>query len=268
MVARHRHPSVRFAVAFPFVALVLTANLVVPIGTIKAERLLYLPSAGWVLLVAWTCTSLFQTRRYRLIAAGALAVMVTAFGARTWTRNWDWKDNRTLFESVVRSAPNSAKAHYNLGVVLQESGAAAAAVAEFHKALVISPWTEGAALGIGIDFEGRGHVSEAIAWYRKALEIEPGYSDAHTNLCHVLVTGGQHGAAAAACRNGLRYKPADANLLKGLGASLVALGETDKGVEVLRRSLALSADDHELRIYVAQIEGTASARTGRTVTVQ
>ncbi len=268
LMIRHRHPSVRFAVAIPFVALLLTANLVVPIGTIKAERLLYLPSVGWVLLVAWSCDCLLRIQRYRPIAVGTLAVMVAAFSLRTWTRNWDWKDNRTLFESMVRSAPNSAKAHYNLGVALQESGATAAAVAEFHTALTISPWTEGAALGIGIDFERKGHVSEAIAWYRKALEIEPGYGDAHTNLCHVLFTGAQHAAAAAACRNGLRYNPADANLLKGLGAGLVALGETDKGIEVLRRSLTLNADDHELRIYIAHLEGTATAHAGRTVTVQ
>jgi Tfp pilus assembly protein PilF len=254
VVIRARQPAVRFAVAFPFVALLLTANLLFPIGTIKAERLLYLPSVGWALLIAFGIEQLLRRPRYRAVCTVVGVFVVVAFAARTWARNEDWKDNPALFASTARSAPNSAKALYNLGTALQASGPRAAASAQFERALAIASWTEGAALGLGIEYEKMGHPDDAIKWYRKALQSAPEYHDAHTNLCHVLVDNQRYAAAATACRNGLRYHPTDANLLKGLGASLVALGEADKGIEVLRRSLALNSSDHELQIYVAQLE--------------
>ena len=51
-LVRHRQPAIGFAAVFPLVALALTANVFFPIGTIKAERLLYVPSVGYVLLLA------------------------------------------------------------------------------------------------------------------------------------------------------------------------------------------------------------------------
>jgi len=256
VVVRARWPSVRFTVAFPFVALLLTANLLFPIGTIKAERLLYFPSVGWALLIAFGCDQLLHIPRYRTVVAVVGATVVVVFASRTWARNEDWKDNPALFASMARSAPHSAKALYNFGTALQASGQHVAAVAQFQRALAIAAWTEGAALGLGIEYEKTGHPDDAIEWYRKALQSAPDFHDAHTNLCHVLVDNERFAAAVTACRNGLRHHPTDANLLKGLGASLVALGETDKGVEVLRRSLALNSSDHELQLYVAQLEQT------------
>jgi protein O-mannosyl-transferase len=263
----HR-PSLRFTVALPFVALLLTANLLFPIGTVKAERLLYLPSVGWVLLVALGFDRLLRIPRYRSIGTVALVAVVAAFSARTWLRNDDWSNNETLFESMARTAPHSAKARYNFGVALQDKGALAAAVAEYREALAIASWTEGAAFGIGVSSEKSGQTAEAIQWYRQALDIAPDYDEAHTNLCHVLFDSGQFAAAATACRTGLRHNPADANLLKGLGASLVALGDTDKGLELLRRSLALNTRDHELQIYVARLERTPAESPTEAVGVE
>jgi tetratricopeptide (TPR) repeat protein len=263
-----RRPAVRFCVAFPFVALLLTANLLFPIGTVKAERLLYLPSVGWTLLVAVGIDGLLRTPRYRAAGTALALLIVFAFAARTWARNEDWKDDPALFASMARSAPNSAKAQYNLGIALRERGAQAAAVARFEQALAIAPWTEAAALDMGVAYEQTGHPDAAAEWYRRALQIAPDLHGAHTNLCHVLFDNERFAAAKAACRNGLRYDPADANLLKGLGASLVALGETDKGLEVLRRSLALNASDHELAIYVARLERKPAGTSAAAVRVE
>ena len=261
-------PAVKLAVALPFIALSLTTNLLFPIGTIKGERLLYVPSVGWVLLAAYAFERMLNIRRYRALAAGALVLIVTTFAVRTWMRNYDWRDDPTLFAITSRNSPDSAKAHYNFGVALQNKGALAEAVAEYQEALTIASWTEGAAFGMGVISEKSGHIAAAVRWYQQALDIAPDYDEAHTNLCHVLFNTEQFAAAAAACRAGLRYKPADANLLKGLGASLVALGDTEKGIELLRRSLALNTRDHELQIYVARLERTSAESATEAVGVE
>jgi Tfp pilus assembly protein PilF len=77
------------------------------------ERLAYLPSAGICLLVALCWAKLLE--REKKIALAALVILVAALGARTLARNRDWRDNSILAESMVRTAPGSAKAHTKMG---------------------------------------------------------------------------------------------------------------------------------------------------------
>jgi tetratricopeptide (TPR) repeat protein len=254
---RHRHAAVRFAAAFPFIALAATSNLIFPIGTIKGERLLYLPSVGAVLLAAYLADRGWRSPRYHTLTVTLLACTIAAFAARTWARNWDWEDNATLYASMVRAAPNSAKARYNFGGALIRQGRYDAAMEQFGRALDAAPWAEGAALGMGIAYEKTGHPGPAVGWYRKALEITPEFSKAHNNLCRLLLTMGDFDAAVTACRRGLRHNPADTNLLEGLGASLVGSGDVEKGLAVMRRALALKGHDERLQAAIAQMEAAA-----------
>jgi len=250
---RRRWTAVAFAIALPFVTLSLTANVFFPIGTTKAERLLYLPSVGWALLVGWGLDRLAAMQRYRAAALMVLLTVIFGFATRTWIRNYDWRNNDVLYESTAGAAPDSAKARYNFGVALQRHGDNETAAAQFHRALEIYPWAEGAALGIGIGFENDGRTEAAVEWYRKALQITRSFHQGHLSLCRVLASAHRFVEAAAACRAGLRYRPADPELLKGLGASLVGTGATQQGIEVLHRSLTLNPGDGNLRTYLLQL---------------
>src|SRR5262249_19846307 len=67
VLARDRRPVVTFAVATMLAGLALTSNVLFPIGTIKGERLLYLPSVGWVILAAYAVDHYARQPRYRLL---------------------------------------------------------------------------------------------------------------------------------------------------------------------------------------------------------
>ena len=250
----HRRAAIRFAAAFPFVALLVTSNLLFPIGTVKAERLLYFPSVGWVLLAAFGIDLLLQRDRYRPAAVLLLLVLVAGYAARTWSRNLDWRDDASLYRSMVKSAPQSAKSLYNFGLDLQLRHADEFAVPQFRRALAIYPGWADAAMSIGIAYERSGSIDDAAAWYAKALDVDPAFGKAHTNLCHVLYKRGRFAEAVEACRRGLRYAPTDANLLKGLGTSLLGVGEWDKGLAVLRRAVANNARDVVTQQYVAEMD--------------
>ena len=89
--------------AFAAIAILPVSNLLFPIGTIMAERFLYLPAIAVAFGLAQLC-------RW---PAGRVAVcaIVLAFGARTWARNSDWHDNLSMAESLVRTSPASFKGH-------------------------------------------------------------------------------------------------------------------------------------------------------------
>lgn len=109
-----------FFAAFAFVTFLPASNLLFATGTIMGERLVYLPSAGLMVLIAIGLRRLGTTPvRLRVVTAVA-AVLVTAYGARTIARNPDWTNDVTLWSSAVKAAPSSAKAHRALAEALYD----------------------------------------------------------------------------------------------------------------------------------------------------
>jgi tetratricopeptide (TPR) repeat protein len=113
-----RSPVLLFFAGFAAVTLLPGSNLVVPIGTIMAERLLYLPTAGLAACVALVATTLPPCLAWRRTGGVMLALVVTALTMRTVVRNRDWQDDVRLFASAVREAPRSFKTHQLLASAL------------------------------------------------------------------------------------------------------------------------------------------------------
>ena len=115
----------------------VTANILMPIGTIMGERLAYFPSAGFCLLAALAWNWLRQRRQ--TLAFGTLAVLITVLGVRTVVRNRDWKNNETLYSAQVRNAPDSAKTHENMALLYMNHEQVDLARKQFETALRIYP---------------------------------------------------------------------------------------------------------------------------------
>jgi len=161
-----------------------TANILVPIGTIMGERLAYLPSAGFCLLIALAWNWL--RNRERKIAVAALAVLVALLAVRTVARNRDWKDNLTLYSATVRAAPDSAKMHLDLGGTYIEIGQLDPARKELQKALNIDPDYPYALEAAGLIESWNHNYTAAGQLMEKALYLarrgDPNYDDMAVNL--------------------------------------------------------------------------------------
>jgi tetratricopeptide (TPR) repeat protein len=119
VLAFRRSRPVFFFIAFFFAAIAPTANIFLLIGTIMAERTLYLPSVAFAGLVAWTGWNGFQRLRprwpaLRTAAPALLAIVCLALTVRTFARNFDWYDEETLWASAAQSCPNSYRPHEHL----------------------------------------------------------------------------------------------------------------------------------------------------------
>lgn len=110
---RRRAPRVAFFTLFFFVTIAPVSNIFIRIGTIMAERLLYIPLIGVAGLCAcglqwaWSRTNP-PVRRW--IPATAIVIVLT-LASRTWWRNRDWVDMPSLFRSAVSVVPDSFKAN-------------------------------------------------------------------------------------------------------------------------------------------------------------
>jgi tetratricopeptide (TPR) repeat protein len=120
-LAWRRQRPLAFLLLFFLLALLPTANLLVVIGSIRADRFLYLPLAPFsaaLVAVAWLGGAV--GRRRAVLGFGIVALVLCTI--RTVRRNRDWQDDLTLWQATVVTAPDSAKAHNGLGEQLAARG--------------------------------------------------------------------------------------------------------------------------------------------------
>jgi hypothetical protein len=135
-----RAPAVCFAVGFFALTFALVSNVLVPIGTILGERLLYVPSIGFCLLVALAAHALARRvgeARRPVVFAVVMSLVIAPHAVRSIVRNRDWKDSSTLFIRDLESAPYSAKVQANAGWVFLLGGEAERALAHFERAIAL-----------------------------------------------------------------------------------------------------------------------------------
>jgi tetratricopeptide (TPR) repeat protein len=236
-VAALRRLSSRSPLALGFLffcaALLPVSNLLFPIGTIFAERLAYLPSAGLCLAVGAVIAG-SASRRDPLggpcgppsslnpgggpcgpptpLAAVAsrrrwiLAAAVLLLGARTIVRNSVWWSDEGLFLNLVRTSPDSAKAHYDIAYVWAEERQYLRAREQYELATEIYEDYWDAWAGKGRVEKEMGFLSDAEESYRQALESNDDYENGYFGLGLVYEARGDPAAAEETYRKGLTKK--------------------------------------------------------------
>ncbi len=216
------HRALVFFVLFFFIALAPTSNLILIIGSIMAERFMYLPSVG-LAGCAVAAIAAVGRRREVWIATGLICLLLAA---RTYARNFDWHDELSLWSSAVSVSPGAARAHNNLGNALENiPGRLQDAINEFQAALRIRPDYAAAHNNLGNALgQIPGRLPDAIAEYQAALRIEPGFAKAHSNLGNALAQiPGRLPEAIAEYHDALRTDPYMADAHYNLGNALAQM---------------------------------------------
>ncbi len=197
------------ALGFLFFCLAIlpASNLFFAIGTIFAERLAYLPSAGLCLAAgtllsggAATLAALAPSRRAILAAA------VLLFSARSIVRNAAWWSDEGLFLNLVRTAPDSAKAHYDIAYVWAGAGQFERARDQYEEATDIYEDYWDAWAGKGRAEKELGLYDEAEESYRKAIASNADYENGYFGLGLVREARGDLPGAEEIYRKGLARK--------------------------------------------------------------
>ena len=140
---------------FPFIP---ASNLFFPVGFVIAERVLYLPSMGFCMLVGWGAWHILNKYNkllgfHHLIKVG-IVYLLLVHAAKVMVRNRDWYSSLTFYHSALRFSPCSSNAK------LINNLASAYKLSENY--------------------------SLAESLYRHAIEISPDYMRAHMELGNTL----------------------------------------------------------------------------------
>ena len=169
-----------------------------------------------------------------------------------------------LYREAARLAPQSARAHLNLGIALQALGDDAGAIAGYEKALALDPANPYAPYNLGKLRCERGAPVEAERLLRQALRAKADFTQARVMLAFALDAQGKAEAAASEL-------DAIAPEKRDFGAHFIhagilrKLGRLDAAATALRSALALEPQNIDARatlfhVLEAQGEPASAAR--------
>jgi len=234
-----RRGRIWFGIVFYFLAIFPVSNFVAIIGTIKAERLLYLPSLGFCAVAGVVWTALFTQSRKRIqetmtarqtVALALLVIVIVLGGWRTWRRNPAWgNENRFWMETAV-AAPDNLKAWLNLGYPALKSGRDELAISAFREALRINPDSPDALMNLGVVLMRTGKNDEAISVYEEAVNRHPERAAFHVDLGLASAAIGKMATAVREFRRAVELEPKNAVIHFNLGLALSSSNDLESAL--------------------------------------
>ncbi|KAL7645009.1 UNVERIFIED_CONTAM: hypothetical protein RMT77_004833 [Armadillidium vulgare] len=165
--------AIIMGLAFLVLPFVPASNLFFPVGFVVAERILYMPSMGFCLLVALGFTNLISAVRIRKWAWLALLFLLSVHSIKTHVRNADWKDEYTVFTSGLKVNQRNAKLFNNVGHALESQGRFGEALQYFQAAVTVQEDDIGAHINVGRTYNNLKRFSQAEMAYLKAKSLLP-----------------------------------------------------------------------------------------------
>ncbi len=216
-------PAGRFALVWLILPIVPLLNLTVfGLGELVHDRYVYLPSVGFVLIVA------LAVRRIRvggsvlfgLPAVQVLTVMVLACasGGALASQHIHWSSNLVLFHHSLEIAPNSKTAKGNLAEAFVVRGMYGEGARLFQELLDQDPGSSELNHNMGFALNAAGKPQEAEPYLMRAIELKPLRPDAHYLLGVVRLTMNHLDEAESPFREAVRISPDVAFYHYGLGS--------------------------------------------------
>ncbi len=173
-----------------------------------AERYLYLPSFGFVLLVGLAIR--WASGRFPRAVAGLLVLCIVCAGLYslgTIRRNAVWKDDYTLFSDTVKKSPDGFIPHDKLGNVLLSRNETDRAIEQFKIALSLNLDDLWAYSGLGRAYLRKGMWDQAIQELQFALMLKQDTPEDHFNLGQAFMGKGLPERAAEEYQAALNLNP-------------------------------------------------------------
>lgn len=173
---RYRHGSAKtviMALSLMVLPFIPASNLFFPVGFVVAERVLYVPSMGFCVLVAHGFKVLCQRGVLKKLSWLMMALLLSTHAVKTFHRNWDWESEYTLFTAALKVNKNNAKLWNNVGHALENQNNYVMALRYFLQATRVQPDDIGAHMNVGRTYKNLNRSREAEEAYLVAKALMP-----------------------------------------------------------------------------------------------
>ena len=232
--------------------LVPTLGLVQVGSQAMADRYMYIPGIGLLILVVWGLTDLLGSKPWQrkgLAWLGSAALVGCFIG--TSLQLGYWQNGETLFRHVLAVTRENYVACEILGKIMDNKGEKEAAFTLFDEAVRIEPRDPLAQYNLGTALMKKGKVEEAIGHFAIALKLDPKFADPHSNWGKALLDEGKLDEAEVHLSRAVELQPDNAEMRYNLGTLLLMRSNVTGAVDQFTEALRLKPDHPDARKNLA-----------------
>ncbi|MCX6907680.1 MAG: hypothetical protein NTY01_06515 [Verrucomicrobia bacterium] len=202
--------SLFFASVLWYFVTLADSSSVIPLPDVMVEHRCYIATIGALTALA-CCVDMVRTwfaerRGVQYVVPACAGVWALVLMVATVARNEVWRSEVANWTDAATKSPKKFRPLMNLGVAYCE----------------------------------QGKQKEGMVCFRKALQIEPTLIGGYENLATMENTMGNFAEALLVAQVGLKYAPQSCKLHFNKAVAYNGLGQTQKGIEWLKKAIALS----------------------------
>jgi tetratricopeptide (TPR) repeat protein len=251
---RRRFPLAGYGY-FVFLVLLSPTSSILPIQDPIADRRMYFPILGLILIAIDLLRRLKLEPRF--LAATAAAILLAAALA-THARAEVWSDPVLLWEDTALKSPNKFRAHFQLAFAYFEQGRHSLAITEFQRSAELKPPTADLLYDWGLCLDALHQPELALAKLQQSAALNP-TAQVFTQIAKVLAGAQRWSEALDSLNTAERLDPAFAVTYVFRGKVFLNTNRPAEAVEQYRRALAIDPNvqdgRHDLAIAQSMLRG-------------
>jgi tetratricopeptide (TPR) repeat protein len=252
---RRRYPLASYGFLVYLLLMAPTSSFV-PIKDPVAERRLYLPMIG-ILLVAIAALARMRVDRRKLAAAlcGIAAVLAIA----TYRRNEVWASDIAIWEDAARNSPGKQRVHFQLAHTYYIDGRCAEAIAQYAEAARLEPPDYGLLVDWGLAYDCTNEPDLAVAKLREAAALEP-KAHVYTQIAMVYAKRSRWQEALEALAQAEKLNPNYDMIYDNRGGIRARTNDLAGAEADYRHALAINPSNEHAREMLGIVERQLSSR--------
>ncbi|MDP4934064.1 MAG: tetratricopeptide repeat protein, partial [Salibacteraceae bacterium] len=209
---------------------ILYSNLFFDIGAFMNERFLFIPSIGFVIIVAHFLVNFLSKKMAQNVAVVLFGIIMIGYAGKTFFRNYAWENDRALASADVGTSDGSAKVKMTYGSELLEQ-AKEKGVSEIERTRLLNAAEESCL---------------------NSLRIYPQYFPPLDILGNIYFEKKNYDLSVKYFNQALRYKPNDARIrsnTEAVGNMAMQKGAPDAAIEAFKALAKVYKGKDLSRVY-------------------
>jgi len=208
-----------------------------------ANRYMYIPMLGLLIIIGWAVKDFIVNRpRIRIAATviGVIALLSLLILTRMQVRHW--QNTLTLFEYTLSVTEDNPVTENSYGAALFNEGRIEEAELHLSKAVRLAPAFVVARNNLTKAYLKQGKLNEAIEHLNELISHNEGTAEVYYNLAAALEIQKKYEDAIKNYAKSLELNPWDPDTNKRMGIALVAAGKAGDAIRYAQRSCELTGD--------------------------
>jgi tetratricopeptide (TPR) repeat protein len=232
-----------------------------------ADRYMYLPMIGLLIMIAWGVYDLARNiPNPEITLSTAAAVVIFACIVLTRQQIGYWKDSVMLFSHALAVTENNNFAHNNLGTALLDQGQVNEAIPHFQEVVKLTPANQVAQRNLATALFTAGRLDEALPHAMEAVRLNPRDATALSLLGTIWGNKGQPDQAIKFLQEAVKLAPKDFKSRLNLGVALAQKRRFDEAAEQFQEALRLNPNDMMVQKYLRACQSAIAGSRGPSPT--